>query len=159
MKKEFLDSLYDKTGEEMFIYFSDKTTHSPAMSLLFKSYADLLDRNLARKKFYWERLDNSVVVWAETKDKRVVSGIVFDFEQYWRAGYLLTTFTDPEYRDRGINKLCFKHYLNKTKEYGMVRTLGLAAIDNSYVIKEKNEKEKVSWGGGEPTYIVFTQIL
>ena len=81
MKNEFLGSHLDKTGEEIFVYFSDKVTQSPAMSLLFTTYADLLDKNLARQKFYWDRINNAVIVWAENKNKRVLSGIIFDFEK------------------------------------------------------------------------------
>lgn len=158
MKNEFLGSHLDKTGEEIFVYFSDKVTQSPAMSLLFTTYADLLDKNLARQKFYWDRINNAVIVWAENKNKRVLSGIIFDFEKLWKAGYLLTTFTDPDYRDRGINKICFNYYISKTKQYGMVRTLGLASIGNDFVIKNKENKE-VSWGGGDPTFIIFTAKL
>lgn len=157
-KKEFLGTHLDKTGDEIRVYFSDHTPSSPAMSLLFKTYADLLDKNLARQKFYWDRFNNSVVVWAENKKNEVVSGIVFDFEKLWKAGYLLTTFTHPDYRNKGINKICFKYYISKSKEYGMVRTLGLATIGNDFVIKNKGDDE-VSWGGGHPTFILFTQIL
>jgi hypothetical protein len=159
MKAEFLGKHLDKTGNEVYVWFSNNTTQSPVLSLLFRTYSNLLDTNLSLQKFYWNRLPGSCVVWAEDKNKNILSGIVFDFDKAWRAGYLLTTFTDPLHMDKGINKICFHYYLEKSKENGMVRTLGLAFKDNYHVVKKDPNNKDVSWGGGKPQYIVFTDKI
>jgi GNAT superfamily N-acetyltransferase len=156
MNSEFLGKHLDKSGNEVCVWFSNSTPSSPVLSLLFKTYSQLLESNLVTQKFYWNRLADSCVVWAEDTDKNVLSGIVFEFEQQWKAGLILTTFTDPDCRNRGINKICFRHYLEKSKEHGMVRTLGLASLHNDSVVKKNSAGNDVSWGGGKPWFLIFT---
>jgi hypothetical protein len=154
MTKTFLGKHLDKTGAEVLVYFSDRVTQSPALGLLFKTNSYLLDSNLSPSVYYWDKLDSCQVVWAEDDKENVLSGIVFNFFAPWSASALLTAFSDPATRYRGISKICFSYYLEKSIESGATRTLSMTSVNNTDVIKSK-DGEPVSYSGPRPTFIVF----
>jgi hypothetical protein len=159
MNSIFLATQLDKLGNEVSVYYSEQVEQSPILSLLFNTYATLLDNNLVTAKFYWNRLPNAKVVWAEDNTKKILSAIVFEFQPEWRAACILTTLTDPTVGNRGINKICFRYYVQKAKENNIVRTLGLASVNNDDVVKKNAQGDNVSWGGGKPLWIIFTDKL
>lgn len=156
--KTFLGKHFDKTGAEVSVYFADRVTQSPALGLLFKTNAYLLDANLGPSMYYWDELDSCQVVWAEDDNENVLSGIVFNFFKPWSASALLTAFSDPAARYRGISKICFSYYLEKSIESGAVRTMSITSINNTDVIKSK-DGEPVSYSGPRPTFIIFTEKI
>lgn len=158
MIKTFLGKHTDKTGQEVSVYFSNQVTQSPALGLLFSTHSYLLDANLSPSLFYWDKLDSCWVIWAEDDNQRVLSGIVFNFFEDWCASNLLTAFSDPAARYRGISKICFAYYLDKSKELGAVRTLSTTAINNTDVIKSR-DGQPVSYSGSKPTFIIFTEKI
>lgn len=159
MNRIFLATQSDKLGNEVSVYYSEQVEQSPILSLLFNTCSTLLDNNLAPVKFYWNRLPNAKVVWAEDSTKKILSAIIFEFQPDRQAAFILTTLTDPTVGNRGINKICFRYYVQKAKENNMVRTLGLASVNNDAVVKKNTQGDNVSWGGGKPLWIIFTDKL
>jgi hypothetical protein len=159
MNSIFLATHLDKLGNEVSVYYSEQVEQRPIFSLLFKTYATLLDNNRATSKFYWNRLPDAKVVWAEDSTKKILSAILFEFQPETRSAYILTTLTDPTAGNRGINKICFRYYVQKAKENNMVRTAGLASVNNDDVVKKNAQGNNVSWGGGKPLWIIFTDRL
>lgn len=155
MTAEFLGNHLDKMGHEVTAMYMNSVGKSPVLSLLFDSYARLLDNKGATSKFYWEKLFDSHVVWTQTKNKKILSAIVYELHKETNTGILLTAFTDPDYNGRGLNRICLKHYLDKLKKDGVARTLGIVSLQNFDALNTEDPK-KISFTGVAPTDVVLT---
>jgi hypothetical protein len=159
MIKTFLGKHFDEAGAEIMVYYSDKVTQSPALGLMFRTNAHLLSSNLIPAHIYWDDIENYKVVWAEDTQQNVLGGIAFRFFNETGESFLVTAFTDPSVRLRGISsKICFPYYIKKSKELGAVRTGAMTSINNSDIIKIKGG-DLVSYQGRKPTYIVFVEKI
>jgi len=154
-----LGQYLDKLGNKVNVFISEKNHQPKVLSMIFKSYEKLVLEKKVPSNFFWKRISNSFIVWAEDLKGSVVSGIIFEINSDWQAGLILLTFTDPNFENRGLNKICFKHYVEKSKKEGAIRTLGLAFIGNTDVIKTDLKREQISWGGGRPSYVIYTKKL
>jgi hypothetical protein len=145
----------DKAGNNIHVFFSNNIPSTPACSLLFRTYRELLENNLGTQRFYWEEFSKCYIIWGEDDDKNVLSGLVFGLIDGWKASCVYTAFSEPTARNRGISKICFPYYLEKSKEIGAIRTMSCVSVNNQDVIKNSNGK-LVSYSGPPPTMIIFT---
>ena len=50
-------------------------------------------------------------------------------------GWLVLSFTEPEFRGRGLNQICHQYYEEDCKKLGAVMLSSLVAVDNKSRIK------------------------
>jgi hypothetical protein len=148
-----LESTKDKNLKDINIYFANKIVQSPALGLLFNTYAELLRNNLGTQGFYWEQLSSCHAVYAQDAHHKVLSGLSFVITED-KVSMLVTAFSLPEERGTGISKLCFPYYLQKSKELGAKRTMSLVSVQNKDVIKIK-DNQPTSYSGPKASIMVY----
>jgi hypothetical protein len=97
----------DKLEETIDFYKSESLFGSPALSLVLRCQAELIDTNMS---FDIAVENTDRIIWAQIGSK-VVGGIAYKFKEF-ACGQIVLSFTDPEFRGMGINLLCRKHFEN-----------------------------------------------
>lgn len=123
--KDSRDSLLD-------IYQSNTLASCPALSLFLKVYAEIMDQGFSNPVIAWRNKSN--IVWAQL-DNRVVGGICYDYDSDTRLGWIVLSFTDPEFRGRGINGILHKFFEADIKNLGGTRIASLIHINNASRLK------------------------
>jgi hypothetical protein len=115
----------DKLDEKVDFYKSPTLFGSPALSLILRCQAELIDSNMS----FGIAVENTDrIIWAQIGPK-VIGGIAYKFEEFAR-GQILLSFTDPEYRGLGINLLCKKHCENDCIDNHMTHIVTTIHVHN-----------------------------
>lgn len=122
----------DSRGSTLDIHQSNSLSLCPALSLFLKVYAEILDQGFANPNVAWR--NKSSMVWAEINGK-VVGGICYEYEPETRMGWIVLSFTHPDYRGRGINGLLHEFFEAEIKKLGGARIASLIHVDNVSRIK------------------------
>jgi hypothetical protein len=91
-------------------------------------YAELIDKDWAPASFPFKPTNR--VVWIQDPAGVVLAGIAYEYMAEQRNGYLVLSFTNPEYRGRGLNEICHNCYEADCKKLGAVILSSLVAVDN-----------------------------
>lgn len=143
----------DATGRELNISFTDVVAGSPAMSLFLKTYAEIIDTGFASPLVVWADVNKSHCIYATDADNVVVGGIVFEFRQFARGGWITLSFTHPEHRGRRINQILHKYVVEFVKLRGGDHIASHVHVDNASRLKSS---ERV---GLKPQYYRMYQPL
>lgn len=149
----FLSTKIDKTNQPIKIYYCDDVTQSLSFGLMFEVYSTMLEQNLVFQAFEWKDLKKYHVVFATDIGGKILSGLTFRITNA-RLSILTFAFSVPESRNRGISKICFKYYLEKSIELKATRTLSVVSKHNQNVVKEQDDK-KVSYSGPEAERTIY----
>lgn len=122
----------DSRGSLLDLYQSNTLSLCPALSLFLKVYAEILDQGFANPNVAWR--NKSSMVWAEISGK-VVGGICYEYEPETRMGWIVLSFTHPDYRGRGINGILHEFFEAEIKKLGGVRIASLIHVDNTSRIR------------------------
>lgn len=147
---KLLKSAVDKKAELLDIYWMDNLIMCPALSMLLKVYAEMIDRGHSNPFFTWSNKNR--VVWAQ-KGNQIVGGICYEYDAGGRIGWIVLSFTDPEFRGRGINELLHYAMEDDVKRLGGDRICSLVHIDN---ISRQKSAEKV---GLRPQFYRMNKFL
>jgi GNAT superfamily N-acetyltransferase len=107
-----------------------KLDFSPAYSFFLRQQAKLVDSNQCAPCTYWED-STSEILWVEFNNNIVASSCFttkFINHPTFPLIYTHSTFVNPQYRRRGIQKILFKHFQNLAKEYkckAISQTIGI----------------------------------
>jgi len=126
-KHNKVGSKLDSHGRSLDIYQSNLLSLCPALSLFLKVYAETIDQGHANPMVSWR--NKSSIVWAQL-GTQVVGGICYEYEPEARMGWIVLSFTDPEYRGCGINGILHEFFEAEIKNLGGVRIASLIHIDN-----------------------------
>ena len=132
MKKK-IANVEDKLGNTVELWWSDQIANTPTVPLFLTVYAEIVAKGLAQPTFTFEN-DNRVT-WVQDIDGRVMGGICYKYVPDQQLGWLILSFTDPEFRGRGINELCHKVYEGDCKKLGAKQLGSLVALDNEARLK------------------------
>lgn len=122
----------DSKGRSLDVYQADTLSLCPALSLFLKVYAETLDQGFANPNVAWR--NKSSIVWAQLGN-RVVGGICYEYEPETRMGWIVLSFTDPEYRGCGINGIVQAFFEAQVKKLGGARIASLIHVDNASRIR------------------------
>ena len=135
----------DKLEEKVDFYKSESLFGSPALALALRCQADLIDKRMS----FDTGIDNTNrIVWAQVGSK-AVGGMCYKFKEF-ACGHIVLSFTDPEYRGLGINRLCRKYFETDCLENYITHVTAEIHINN-YIAYNNSEK-----GGMKP---VFTKMM
>jgi len=120
----------DKTGQQIKIFSSENLFVAPVLSLMLRTYAELLDNNKIPVQCDWKSLDKYRFIWAEDLDKNILGGVMYylDFKKDW--GHVYISFTNPNFRNRGINNICWNQFRDVAKAAGLTYTVGVVHPKN-----------------------------
>lgn len=147
---KFIKKIKDSSGEELTIYWQDNLVNCPALSSFLRVYAELIDKEFTNPFISWNNKNR--IVWAENSE-RVVGGICYEFLQDSKIGWIILSFTDPDFRGRGINGLCHSIMEEDIKNLGGSRISSLVHIDN---VSRQRSAEKV---GLKPQFLRMNKDL
>ena len=131
MKK--IKTAVDSTGEELELWHSESLAFTPALAPFLRVYAEIIEKNLTLPTMAFK--NSNRVTWAENKDGRVVGGICYELIPETATGWLVLSFTDPEFRGRGINELCHEIYEKDCVALGATNLGSVVSVNNESRIK------------------------
>jgi GNAT superfamily N-acetyltransferase len=140
----------DNQGNSINIWHQENLNMCRALSLFLKVYAETIDEGFSNSVPFHN--DNSRMVWAELNGI-VVGGICYEYKQSLNMGWIVLSFTDPQYRGRGINKILHEYMENDIKKLGGYRVCSYVSINNE---KRLKAAEKV---GLKPQFYRMQKLL
>ena len=135
MTAKFLATETDLMGSTLEIYQYPTLDWSPAYPLFIKTYAELVEKKLAAATTAWNK-HSCGVVYAEL-DTRVIGAMVYDpaHPEFTESLWVTLWCVDPEYRQRGLIKILFKHFEHIGRELGKTNILAHTHLNNHAVAK------------------------
>jgi hypothetical protein len=128
-----LSTTVDKLGTPIEIWQSSSIQHTPCVPLILKVYQELLDKAWVPSVIPFR--PSQQVVWLQDTGGKVLAGIVYEYQSDFLNGYLVLSFTDPDYRGRGLNEICHHCYEINCKKQGAVTLSSFVHVDNIARIK------------------------
>lgn len=129
----------DKLGEPVKIFYSDRLAFTPSYKLVLRTHLELVEKNLCPPMF-GHLNDFTNVIWAEDSNKNVLGGIAFTLRNDLNLGYIELSFTDPNFRRRGINSICHIYFEQFVKDHGFNGITSFVHLNNKerLISAEKN---------------------
>jgi RimJ/RimL family protein N-acetyltransferase len=123
-----LSSTVDQLGNPIEIWHSSSIQHTPCVSLFLRIYAELIDKEWTMPVVPFKPTNR--VVWIQNLTGKVLAGIVYEYQSDFQNGYLVLSFTDPDHRGQGFNKICHDCYETDCKKLGAKILTSFVAVDN-----------------------------
>lgn len=117
----------DAKGDMIDIYWQDNLGMCPALSMFLKVYAETIDKGYSNPMVTWSNKNR--VVWAQKGDE-IVGGICYEYAAEAQMGWIVLSFTDPDYRGRRINEMLHYVFEEDIKKLGGNRVCSLVHVDN-----------------------------
>lgn len=97
-----LGTAVDSTGETVTIWHSDYLSQQREVgALVMEALQYLLERKWVRSP--WQAFNNTHnVIWIENSQGKAMAGVVYEYQQYIKQGFILIIFTSELYRGRGL---------------------------------------------------------
>jgi len=130
--KKIKDTL-DKLGNQVELWHSDTLAWSPAFTLFLRVYADTVDQGMALNQIPFK--NGNRITWAQDDSGNILGGICYEYFSESKTGWIVLSFTAPEYRGRGINELCHEIFENDCKSLGANNLASLVSVNNESRIK------------------------
>lgn len=111
-----------------FTIHNDVLEGSPAMPAFMREYADLIERGWARP--YTAHNEKHRVCYAKNPDNRVMGGIVFGLNQLTKVGWIVFSFTVPEFRRQGVYTALHREVEALMTKAGMTDLASHVHVDN-----------------------------
>jgi len=131
MKK--IKDITDINGNTLEVWSSPHISHTPCFALFLRTFAELVEKKLITPAIHFK--NSNRVVWIQNSAGQVLGGIAYEIIQETQTGWLVLSFTDPEFRGQGINKLCHEFYESDCKASGAVQLGSIIHIENKSRIK------------------------
>lgn len=128
-----IEDTVDTLGNPIEIWYSDSIQYTPVVATFLRVWAELVDKGWSLATFAFKITNR--VVWAQDSTGKVLGGIAYDYWPEQKMGWLVLSFTEPDFRGRGLNKLCHKHYEFDCKRAGAVMLGSLVEVNNESRIK------------------------
>jgi GNAT superfamily N-acetyltransferase len=110
------------------IYHTTGVRECPAVPLMLRVYADLIDSgfNLRSSLSF---TNSSSMIWIEHYEK-VIGGICFETWGDSKTHWISLSFTDPEWRGQGVNRHCHNKLEELTRDNGFLYIASLVNVNN-----------------------------
>jgi hypothetical protein len=133
-----LSNSVDQSGNPIEIWHSTDLQHTPCIPLVLRVYAELIDQKWTPSVLIFK--PTSRVIWVQNSDAKVMAGIVYEYQPEFQNGHLILSFTDPDHRGQGLNKICHLGYEADCKKLGAINLSSFVHVDN---ISRLRSAEKV----------------
>jgi len=131
MKK--IKDTVDNQGNVVELWYSESISYTPVLPLFLKTYAELIENNLTLPVFGFK--NTNTVTWAQDSQGNVLGGICYEYVPETKIGWLVLSFTAPEFRGRGINQLCHEIYEKDCKNHGATSLGSMVSTNNESRLK------------------------
>jgi GNAT superfamily N-acetyltransferase len=118
----------DKLGNPIEVWQSDTMQYTPVVAPFLKVWAELVDKGFSLPTFAF-KISNRVV-WVQDTSGNVQGGIAYEYYPDQRMGWLVLSFTEPEFRGRGLNQICHEYYEADCKKLGAYMLSSLVEVNN-----------------------------
>jgi GNAT superfamily N-acetyltransferase len=143
----------DSLGNVLDIWFSDMIANTPALPPFLRQYAEIIERGFATPYVTWGEFNKLHIVYALNDKGVVVGGIAFEYRPVAKEGWLVLSFTEQEFRGRGVNGLLHPYFEEVTARRGGIRIGSFVHINN---ISRQKSAEKVDF---YPEYYRMAKFL
>ena len=125
-----LGTAVDATGETFTIWHSDYLSQQREVGVLvMEALLYLLERKWARAP--WGGFNNThKVIWAENSEGKPVAGVVYEYHQYFKQGFIMIIFTSEPYRGRRLYSIIQRFFENEIIKIGGTSIASEAHKDN-----------------------------
>lgn len=115
-------------NETVAVFNSHAIAQTPPYKLAFQCFNELLENDMAVPAMPFR--NTSSVVWIENSKNIVLGGIVYEIIADRQEGWILLSFTNPEFRNLGVNTLCHKVLFKILKGKGMISVGSTVSVNN-----------------------------
>jgi GNAT superfamily N-acetyltransferase len=122
------DEFVLKNGKTAHLFHSTGIRECPAVPLMLRVYADLIDSGFNIRSSL-SFTNTSSMIWAEC-DGKVIGGICFEVWGESKTHWISLSFTDPEWRAQGINQHCHTKLEELTRDSGFMYVASLVNVNN-----------------------------
>jgi GNAT superfamily N-acetyltransferase len=88
----------------------------------------------------------SSVIWLEDTEKRILGGIVYEIISDRQEGWIDLSFTDPNFRNMGVNTACHEIL------YKILKNKGIISVGSTVSVKNTSRLASAKKVGLEPLY-------
>ena len=131
---ELSDELYE-------VWYDSDFMNSEVTLLFLKTMIELMEKNWSPQSIAWcLDISRCKVFYCKNSTNQIVSGIVCFYIPSRRTGWILLSFTDPNYRKKGFNKILYKYVEKYFKSKGAKFISVIVNKDNSprLIASQKN---------------------
>lgn len=121
----------DAQGNVLDIWFSDMIANTPALPAFLRQYAEIIERGFATPYVTWGEFNKLHIVYALDSTGTLVGGIAFEYRAIAKEGWLVLSFTEKEFRGRGINGLLHPYFEEITARHGGIRIGSFVHVNNT----------------------------
>lgn len=111
------------------IYFSSNLADSNATGLMLRVYAELIEKKFSTTNSVAFD-NNSNMLWIEVNEIPV-GGICFSIQQHISQVWIILSFTDPNWRNQGINQICQTELEKKMKKMKLTNLASHVHMNNT----------------------------
>ena len=129
-------------GKTIEIWHSEQLAMSEAMLPFLQAYTEVLEKGWATLFFPWNESNKFGVVYAKA-DGKVVSGIAYEYRQVLREGWVLLSFTHPDYRGQHLNEIVHGPFEAIMREKGALKLASHIHQDNTSALKSAERVGRV----------------
>jgi len=122
----------DSENKPYDVYFSDRLHNCPALSILLRTYSEILDKGWATENLPFNNKNR--VVWAQREDK-IIGGMCYEYFQDNNFAHILLSFVDPEDRGKRIVNGIHEIVQRDCKKLGATTIGSWVHVDNISVQK------------------------
>ena len=131
-------------NESVTVFNSQSLAQTPPYKLAFRCFNELLEDDMAIPAMPFR--NTSSVLWIENFEKKVMGGIVYEIIADRQEGWILLSFTDPEFRNKGVNTACHKVL------YKILQDKGMLSVGSTVSVKNASRIASAKKVGLEPLY-------
>ena len=125
-----LGTAVDSTGETVTIWHSDYLSQNREVGVLvMEALQYLLERKWARAPFGAFN-NNHNIIWAENSQGKPMAGVVYEYQQFIKQGFIMIIFTSEPYRGRGLYSIIQRFFEDEIIKLGGTSIASEAHADN-----------------------------
>ena len=130
-----IDDAVDSQNNAIEVWYSEQLAVSRPFSLFLRIYAEIADSGFGSQYVSWTDSNKSNVVYCTNDKGSIMGGIAFEFRPMMKEGWIILSFTAPEYRGKGINQLMHKYFEQIIKDKGGNKIASHVNVNNVSRIK------------------------
>jgi RimJ/RimL family protein N-acetyltransferase len=131
-------------NEKVNVFNANSIVQSPPFKLVLQCFNELLEKDMTMATMPFRNV--SSVLWLENFEKRILGGIVYEIVVDRQEGWIFLSFTDPEFRNQGINTACHEVL------YKILRDKGMQSVGSTVSVNNVSRLASAKKVGLEPLY-------
>jgi len=110
------------------VHSADSIVQSPPFKLIMQCFNELLEKDMTVSMIPFRNI--SSVIWLENTKKEILGGIVYEIFTDRKEGWITLSFTNPSFRNNGVNTACHNILYKILKDKGMISVGSVVSVKN-----------------------------